>query len=102
MFLSRKALLEKNGALQREVNLLRNRLAELEEKQRKTPENCTPGEWCKACENAYVEYSGSPFGGFKIATCTLDRCSKFSRSSAQLTYPNNILSMLHSKEGSEK
>lgn len=77
MFLSRKALIKENGLLQSEVDMLRKRLAELEEKQRKVSERCTSGEWCKACGNAYIEYSSSPFGGFKVATCTLDRCAEY-------------------------
>ena len=77
MFLSRKALIKENGLLPSEVDMLRKRLAELEEKQREVPENCTPGEWCKACGNAYVADLPSHFGCVKVATCTLDRCAEF-------------------------
>ena len=102
MFLSRKALIEKNGHLQHELDMLRKQLAELEEKQRNVPENCTPGEWCKACENAYVEYSSSPFGSFKVATCTLDRCPEFSKPKSHVNYLSSLLQFPTNGEETEK
>lgn len=77
MFLSRKALIEKNAWLRREVDRLKKQIDEIFEEKRKAPANCTPGEWCKACAYAYVDDYVGPFGPSKVATCTRHRCAEF-------------------------